>query len=77
MSYDEIINIDMPDNAYLDGYKDDFAAVLRVRDSNEAKRKLNQIMLRTKMKTDLLFLTRQSIPLRWESVRRYLVLKFQ
>ena len=48
ISYDGILNIDMPPETYLVGYADDVAAVIAGRDMEELQRKLNQVMLRTK-----------------------------
>lgn len=75
ISYDEILNIDMPPEAYLVGYADDIAAVIPGRDMEEVERKLNQVMIRTKAwldsrglnlateKTELMIITRRHIPL--------------
>lgn len=74
-SYDEILRIEMPADTFLVGYADDIAAVIKVRDTNEAQMKLRQVMIRTKTwlkdhglelathKTELLLLTRRHIPL--------------
>lgn len=78
VSYDEILHIEMPDDTYLVGYADDIAAVITARDTEEAQRKLNQVMLRTQAwldshglklateKTELLLLTKKHIPLEVE-----------
>lgn len=78
VSYDEILCIDMPDDTYLVGYADDIAAIITARDTTEAQRKLNQVMLRTQAwldshglklateKTELLLLTRKHVPLEVE-----------
>lgn len=75
VSYDEILSIDMPDDCYLVGYADDIAAVINARDTDSARRKLNQVMIRTQTwldshgltlaaeKTELILLTRKHIPL--------------
>ena len=65
----------MPDGAYLVGYADDVDAIIVARNVEEAKRKVNQVIIRTKSwfedkrlkfvtkKTELIFLTRKCIPL--------------
>lgn len=72
--YDEILTITMPADSYLVGYADDIAGVIVARDTNEAQRKLNQIMIRTQTwmsdhglrlateKTELIILTRKHMP---------------
>lgn len=72
--YDEILAIDMPDDTYLVGYADDIAGIVVARDTDEAQRKLNQIMIRIQTwmsdhglrlateKTELLILTRKHMP---------------
>lgn len=74
ISYDEILRIEMPGDTFLVGYADDIAAVISARDSEEAKRKLRQVMIRTMawldshglrlatQKTEVLLLTRRHIP---------------
>lgn len=74
ISYDEILRIEMPQDTFLVGYADDIAAVISARDSEEAKRKLRQVMIRTEtwldshglqlatQKTEVLLLTRRHIP---------------
>lgn len=74
-SYDEILRIDMPKDTFLVGYADDIAAVIQARNTEDAQRRLRQVMIRTKFwlsshglelaahKTELLLLTRQRIPL--------------
>ena len=64
----------MPDGAYVFEYADDVAAIIVVRNIEEAKRKVTQ-MIRTKSrledqglklateKTELIFLTKKCIPL--------------
>lgn len=78
ISYDGILNIDMPPDTYLVGYADDVAAVISGRDLEELQRKLNQVMLRTKEwldshglklateKTELVLITGKHIPLNVE-----------
>lgn len=75
VSYDGILNIDMPDDCYLVGYADDIAAVISARDTDMARRKLTQVMIRTQTwldshglslaaeKTELILLTRKHITL--------------
>lgn len=75
VSYDGILNIEMPDDCYLVGYADDIAAVISARDTDAAARKLTQVMIRTQTwldahglklaaeKTELILLTRKHIPL--------------
>lgn len=74
ISYDEILKIDMPENTFLVGYADDIAAVIQARNTEDAQRRLRQVMIRTKTwlesrglqlamhKTELVLLTRQHIP---------------
>lgn len=74
VSYDDILRIEMPQETFLVGYADDIAAVISARDTEEAERKLRQIMIRTQtwldahglslatQKTELLLLTRRHIP---------------
>lgn len=74
VSYDEILRIDMPQDTFLVGYADDIAAVIQARNTEEAQRRLRQVMIRTKAwlhshglelathKTELLLLTRRHIP---------------
>lgn len=78
ITYDEILRIEMPDDTYLVGYADDIAAVITARNTEEAKRKLNQVMLRTRFwleahglslateKTELILLTKRHIQLEVE-----------
>lgn len=73
-SYDEILKIEMPADTFLVGYADDIAAVIQARNTEEAQRKLRQVMIRTKAwlvshglelathKTELLLFTRRQIP---------------
>lgn len=73
-SYDEILRIEMPKGTFLVGYADDIAAVIEARNTEEAQRRLTQVMIRTKnwldshglqlasQKTELLLLTRKHIP---------------
>lgn len=75
ISYDEILNMEMPQDTFLVGYADDIAAVIKARSMDEAKRKLNQVMIRTRMwlnahglqlaahKTEILLITRKHMPL--------------
>lgn len=74
ITYDEIFNIEMPEDTFLVGYADDIAAVIKARNVVEAKRKLRQVMIRTKTwleahglqlaahKTEVLLFTRRHIP---------------
>lgn len=74
-SYDGILNVEMPDDCYLVGYADDIAAVITGRNTDMARRRLTQVMLRTQAwldshglslaaeKTELILLTRKHIPL--------------
>lgn len=74
-SYDDILRIEMPTNTFLVGYADDIAAVIQARTTEEAQRRLRQVMIRTKSwlethglqlathKTELLLLTRRQIPI--------------
>lgn len=72
--YDDILCIDMPEDSYLVGYADDIAAVITARNTQEAQRKLNQVMIRTQAwmsdhglslateKTEIIFFTKKQIP---------------
>lgn len=74
VSYDDILRIAMPQDTFLVGYADDIAAVIQVRNTEDAQRRLRQVMIRTKSwldsrglelathKTELLLLTRRRIP---------------
>lgn len=74
VSYDAILDVAMPDDCYLVGYADDIAAVISARDLDAARRKLTQVMIRTKTwldshglslaaeKTELILLTRKHMP---------------
>jgi len=74
ISYDDILRTEMPSDTYLVGYADDIAAIITARHAEDAQRKLNQVMLRTKTwldshglklateKTELLIITRKHIP---------------
>ena len=78
ITYDEILRIEMPDDTYLVGYADDIAAVITARNTEEAQRKLTQVMLRTRSwledhglslateKTELILLTKKHISLETE-----------
>ena len=78
ISYDGIFRIPMPDDTFLVGYADDIAAVITARNTEEAQRKLTQVMIRTQMwlnshglqlatqKTELLLLTRRHINVEME-----------
>ncbi|GBP00751.1 hypothetical protein EVAR_69681_1 [Eumeta japonica] len=69
-SYDEILKLEMPEGTYLVGYADDIAAVITARNTEDAQRRLRQVMLRTRSwldshglqlamhKTELLLFTR-------------------
>lgn len=73
ISYDSILRMEMPQDTFLVGYADDIAAVISARDTEEAERKLKQVMIRVKtwmdshglslatQKTELLLLTRRHI----------------
>lgn len=45
--YDETHFIDMPEETYLVGHADEFAAFITARDTEDAQRKLNQVTIRT------------------------------
>lgn len=74
-SYDGILKIQMPEGTFLVGYADDIAAVITARNTDEAQRKLRQVMIRAKSwldshglqlathKTELLLLTKRHIPI--------------
>lgn len=74
VSYDEIFDIELPHDTFLVGYADDIAAVIMARDVEDAKRKLRQVIIRTRTwldahglqlaahKTELLILTKRHIP---------------
>lgn len=78
MIYDDILQIEMPDDTHLVAFADDVAAVITTRNTTEAQWKLNQVMRRTQSwleahglklateKTELLLLTRRHIPLEVE-----------
>lgn len=73
-SYDEILKIEMPEDTFLVGYADDIAAVIKARNTEDAQRRLRQVMIRTKTwlnshglqlamhKTEVILLTRRQIP---------------
>ena len=75
VSYDEILNLEMPDDTHLVALADDVAAVITARDTTEAQRKLNMVMMRVREwmgnhglrlaseKTELLLLTKKHIRL--------------
>lgn len=75
LSYDEILSIEMPEGTHLVGYADDIVAVISARDTEDARRKLNQVMIRTRAwledhglelageKTEVIMMTRGHIPL--------------
>nr|XP_036227273.1 uncharacterized protein LOC106614245 [Bactrocera oleae] len=52
VGYDGILSLDMPDDTYLVGYADDIAAIITARDTEDARRKLNQVMIRAQMWLD-------------------------
>ena len=68
----------MPEGTFLVGYRDDIAAVITARNTEEAHRKLRRVMLRTKTwlyshgldlamyKTELLLIIDRRIPLHLE-----------
>lgn len=74
ISYDGILRMEMPDDTFLVGYADDIAAVITARDTEDAKRRLNQVMRRVHKwmedhglslameKTEIVLLTRRQIP---------------
>lgn len=74
VSYDGILNLEMPENTFLIGYADDIAAVITARNIEDAQRRLRQVMIRTRTwldshglelathKTELLLLTKRPIP---------------
>lgn len=78
INYDEILNLEMPEETHLVAYADDIAAVIAARNVEHAQRKLNIIMMRTKAwldsrglklateKTELILLTRRHIQLEIE-----------
>lgn len=71
--YDGILRMEMPDDVFMVGYADDIAAVISTRNTEEAQRKVNQVMRRCNSwlhkhgltlateKTELLLLTRRQI----------------
>ena len=77
-SYDQILEIEMPDQTHMVAFADDIAAVIIARDTAEAQRKLHQVMLRTRSwledhnltlaaeKTEIILLTKRHIPLEVE-----------
>lgn len=78
ITYDEILEVEMPEETHLVAYADDVAAVIAARTVEQAQRKLNIVMMRTKAwldshglslaseKTELIFLTKRHIPLEIE-----------
>ncbi|KAM8707458.1 hypothetical protein ACLKA7_011527 [Drosophila subpalustris] len=74
-TYDSILEMRMPDDTHLVAFADDVAAVIVSRDTTEAQRKLNVVMVQVQAwlrdhglklaaeKTELLLLTRSHIPL--------------
>lgn len=75
ISYDAILNMEMPEDTHLVGYADDIAAVISARDMDDARRKLNQVMIRTQTwledhglelarnKTEVILMTKAHMPL--------------
>lgn len=75
VTYDDIFRIEMPTGTFLVGYADDVAAVITARNTEEAERRLRQVMIRTTtwlnthglqlaiQKTEVLLLTKKQIPL--------------
>lgn len=73
-SYDGILRMEMPEGAFLIGYADDIAVVIVARDTDGARRRLNQVMRRVfswleehglslaAEKTEIVLLTRRRIP---------------
>ena len=67
----------MPENTYIVGYADDIMSVISTLDIGDAKRKLNQVMIRThiwlenhglelaKNKTEVILMTMAQIPLEY------------
>ena len=52
VSYDDILlyySLNLPDATYLVGYVDDIVAIVITRDAEDARRKLNQVMIRTQL----------------------------
>ena len=45
--YADILSIELTDGAYLVGYADDVAVIIVARNVEEAKRKVNQVIIRT------------------------------
>lgn len=75
LSYDDILGIEMPEDTYLVGYADDIVSVISARDIEDARRKVNQVMIRTQIwledhglelarnKTEVILMTMAHIPL--------------
>lgn len=75
LSYDDILCIEMPEDTHLVGYADDIVAVISARDVDDARRKLNQVMVRSQIwledhglelarnKTEVILMTRSHIQL--------------
>lgn len=57
INYDELLEIEMPDDTHLVAFADDVAALITARNVEEAKQKLNQVMLRTRWWLDKRCLT--------------------
>lgn len=78
ITYDDILRIEMPEETYLIGYADDLAAIITAKNIEQARRKLNQTMMRTLSwledhglrlaaeKTEVILLTRRHMPLEIE-----------
>lgn len=74
VAYDGIFRMEMPEDTFLVGYADDIAAVITARDTEDAQRRLNQVMRRVctwvgdhglslaTEKTEIVLLTRRRIP---------------
>ena len=74
LSYNDILDIEMPKDTYLVGYADDRVSVISARDIEDARRKLNQAMIRTQLwleehglehaknKTEVILMTMAHIP---------------
>lgn len=72
--YDGILRMEMPENTFLVAYADDIAAVITARDTDDAQRRLHQVMRRVYSwmedhglmlateKTEIVLLTRRRIP---------------
>ena len=50
--YDGILGIETPENTYHVGYTDDIVSVILARGVENARRKLNQVMIRTQIRLE-------------------------